>query len=156
MDYDPYIMRRISRRRMLQVLAAYSLSRHSTNAQTLHHQSPKALSPRAITHDWGDFLGPTHNGVSSETHLSRMLPPPLVWERQKGAGYTSPAIAGTRLILLHREEENEVIDCLNTETGALLWSHRYQTNFEDRYGYNNGPRSRSYHRHKGNRPCLHC
>tara|TARA_B100001123_G_scaffold449314_1_gene614162 strand:- start:47904 stop:49280 length:1377 start_codon:yes stop_codon:yes gene_type:complete len=126
---------------MLQVLAAYSLSRHSTNAQTLHHKSPKILSPNAMTHDWGAFLGPNHNGISSETHLSRILPPPLVWERQKGAGYTSPAIAGTRLILLHREDEKEVIDCLNAETGAPLWSHSYQTNFEDRYGYNNGPRS---------------
>jgi len=109
--------------------------------QTRVHAKPKALSREAVTHDWASFLGPTHNAISTETRLSRSLPPPLVWEFPKGTSYTSPAVAGNRLVFVHRVDDHEVVECLHPETGASNWQFRYETNFEDRYGYNNGPRS---------------
>ena len=33
------------------------------------HGVPKPLPAGAVTHDWKWFLGPTHNGVSTETKL---------------------------------------------------------------------------------------
>jgi outer membrane protein assembly factor BamB len=102
---------------------------------------PKPLPAGAVTHDWPSFLGPLHNGVSSETKLTRTLPPPLVWEFPKGEGYVSPAIAGDRLVYLHRVRDEEVVECLQPETGARQWQFKYPTAYEDRYGYNNGPRS---------------
>ena len=72
---------------------------------------------------------------------NRKLPPPLIWEFAKGTGYTSPAIAGDRLVFMHRVADEEIIECLHPETGASRWRFRYATAFEDRYGYNNGPRS---------------
>ena len=134
-------MRTISRRVMLQILAAQALAARAAGAQTIRHAGPKPLSAAAATHDWTDFLGPSHNGVSTETHLSRALPPPLVWELPKGTGYTSPAIAGDRLVFVHRLGDEEIVECLHPETGASRWQFRYPTAFEDRYGYNNGPRS---------------
>ena len=94
-----------------------------------------------MTHDWAAFLGPSHNATSTETKLSRMLPPPLVWEFPKGSGYASPAILGERLVFLHRLGNEEIVECLHPETGSSQWQFRYPTAFEDRYGYNNGPRS---------------
>jgi outer membrane protein assembly factor BamB len=79
--------------------------------------------------------------VSTETRLSRTLPPPIVWEFAKGTGYASPAIAGERLVFLHRLANEEIVECLHPETGSSQWQFRYATAFEDRYGYNNGPRS---------------
>lgn len=105
------------------------------------HRPPKPLSPQAVTHDWRSFLGPTHDAISTETRLSRALPPPLVWEIDKGTSYTSPAIASGRLFFLHRRGDHEVVECLHAETGASQWQFRYPTDFEDRYGYNNGPRA---------------
>jgi outer membrane protein assembly factor BamB len=105
------------------------------------HNSPKSLPQGAKTHDWTSFLGPTHNGVSTETKLSRKLPPPLVWEFAKGTGYASPAIRGKRLAFLHRVGDDEVIECLHPETGDRYWQMRYGTTYQDRYGYNNGPRA---------------
>jgi outer membrane protein assembly factor BamB len=102
---------------------------------------PRPLAAGALTHDWPSFLGPLHNGVSSETKLTRTLPPPLVWEFPKGEGYVSPAIAGDRLVYLHRLRDEEVVECLHPETGARQWQFKYPTAYEDRYGYNNGPRS---------------
>ena len=94
-----------------------------------------------MTHDWAAFLGPSHNAVSTETMLSRKLPPPLAWEFAKGIGYASPSISGERLVFVHRLEHEEIVECLHPETGSSHWQFRYATAFEDRYGYNNGPRS---------------
>jgi outer membrane protein assembly factor BamB len=38
-------------------------------------------------------------------------------------------------------KDEEIIECLHPETGASIWHLSYPTDFEDRYGYNNGPRS---------------
>jgi hypothetical protein len=58
------------------------------------------------------------NCVSTETKLSRKLPPLLVWELRKGTGYTSPAIRGDRLVFLHRNGGQEFVECLHPDTGA--------------------------------------
>ena len=114
------------------------------NADVRFHRKPKPLPAGAVTHDWKSFLGPTHNGMSTETKLAKDWPaggPPLVWEMRKGTGYTSPAISGERLVYLHRSGNDEIVECLNAETGERYWTFRYSTQFEDRYGYNNGPRA---------------
>jgi outer membrane protein assembly factor BamB len=131
----------VSRRAILTGLVSNALLTRLGFAQTRNLSKPKPLAPDAITHEWTGFLGPTHNAISTETKLSRKLPPPLIWEFPKGTGYTSPAIAGDRLLFLHRVGENEVLDCLHPETGERHWQFHYPTDFEDRYGYNNGPRS---------------
>ena len=67
------------------------------------HAKPKPLPAGAVTHDWTSFLGPTHNGISTETKLLREWPkggPTLLWEMEKGTGYSSPAIAGDHLVYL--------------------------------------------------------
>ena len=109
--------------------------------QAVLHRAPRPLVPDARTHDWTSFLGPTHNAVSTETRLSRTLPPPLVWELPTGSGYASPAIYGDRLVYLHRVDDEEIVECLHPETGATHWRLRYPSAYRDRYGYNNGPRS---------------
>ena len=134
-------MRTISRRAMLQALAAQGLTTRALHAQARRSRAPKPLSPDAETHDWPSFLGPTHNAISTETHLSRTLPPPLVWEMEKGTGYTSPAIAGNHLLFFHRVDDEEVVECRHPETGEVRWEFHYGTGYRDRYGYNNGPRS---------------
>lgn len=108
------------------------------------HGKPKALAKDAVTHDWPSFLGPAHNGISTETRLVRQWPdtgPKLLWEMPKGTGYSSPAISGDRLVYFHRAGDQERVECLHPETGARIWEFAYPTKFEDRYGYNNGPRA---------------
>jgi outer membrane protein assembly factor BamB len=134
-------MRSISRRTLLQALLAQAAGAGVTLGQARVHGKPKPLAKDAVTHDWVSFLGPTHNAVSTETRLSRTLPPPLVWEFPKGTGYSSPAVIKDRLVFLHRLGDREIVECLHPETGARQWNFTYPTDFEDRYGYNNGPRS---------------
>ena len=134
-------MKVVSRRTLLLALAGRTAPAASAAAQPVVRNPPRPLPPDAVTHDWASFLGPTHNAVSTETRLSRSLPPPLVWEMEKGAGYASPAVAGGRLVFFHRVGDHEVVECRHPETGALEWDFRYPTRYRDRYGYNDGPRS---------------
>ena len=131
----------LGRRALLQALIAQPLLTGLARAQARLVTKPKPLPAGAVTHDWTSFLGPTHNAVSTETKLSRMLPPPLVWEFPKGTSYSSPAVAAGRLAFIHRVGNEEVVECMDAETGAAKWQFKYGTVFEDRYGYNNGPRS---------------
>ena len=130
-----------SRRALIKSFLMQPLLASTAVAQVRVLTKPKPLPAGAVTHDWTSFLGPTHNAVSTETKLSRMLPPPLVWEFPKGTSYSSPAIAGGRLMFIHRVRDEEVVECMDAETGANKWQFKYGTVFEDRYGYNNGPRA---------------
>lgn len=109
-----------------------------------YHAAPKPLPEGAVTEDWPRFLGPNDNAISGETRLLKAFPeggPKIVWEMEKGTGYTSPAIAGGRLVFFHRLGDEETIECLDPETGRRYWSHGYPIEYRDRYGYSNGPRA---------------
>jgi outer membrane protein assembly factor BamB len=128
---------------LLGALPAWSAQRKANPDVTLHKR-PKTLPKGAVTEDWPYFMGPRHDGISRETKLAAKFPaegPPLVWEMAKGTGYASPGIAGEYLVFLHRRGGQEVVECLHPENGERYWQHTYSTSFEDRYGYNNGPRS---------------
>lgn len=106
--------------------------------------APKPLSDGAVTHDWPSFLGPTHNAISSETHLLKSWGdhgPKLVWEMEIGEGFASPAVVGDRLVFVHRRGGEAVVDCVHAETGDPRWRFTYPTDYTDKYGFNGGPRS---------------
>jgi outer membrane protein assembly factor BamB len=107
-------------------------------------KAPKPLPAGAVTSDWLSFLGPTHNATCPETKLLKKFGlegPPLVWELKRGSGYASPAIQGEKLIYIHRVDNNNIVVCLHPETGKEIWRYLNPTQYKDRYGYNNGPRS---------------
>ena len=82
------------------------------------HAAPKQLAQDAVNCDFPCLLGPTHNSVSPETHLLKTFPPggpTLLWEFKKGEGYSQPAVANGRVVLFHRPEVNEQIDCLDAD-----------------------------------------
>jgi outer membrane protein assembly factor BamB len=126
------------------VLAPRAAAEPQANPDATFHAAPKPLARDAVTSDWVAFLGPNHNGVSPETKLLARFPkggPALVWEVNKGSGYSAPAILGDRLVLLHRVEGDEVVDCLKADTGQRYWRLTYPSNYMDRYGYCDGPRA---------------
>ncbi len=94
--------------------------------------------------DWPAFLGPQGSGISVETGLLAKWPadgPPVVWKKPVGEGYAAPAVRGDRLVFFHREQDEEVVECLDPKTGATLWRKTDPTDFVDPYGYNGGPRA---------------
>jgi outer membrane protein assembly factor BamB/dienelactone hydrolase len=117
--------------------------------RTVLFHKPRALAKDAVVSDWPNFLGPTHDGISPETGImdhfdapdtgKPYLPP--AWTVVKGESYSSPSIKDNLLILHHRIRNNEVIECLDAETGGLYWSHQYPTTYRDSFNYLNGPRA---------------
>jgi outer membrane protein assembly factor BamB len=51
-----------------------------------------------------------------------------------------PSISRGRLFQFDRHGNQARLTCLHSETGAFLWKFEYPTEFQDLYGYNNGPR----------------
>lgn len=97
--------------------------------------------------DWSHFLGPNSNSTSNETGLiSRWddFGPDINWQQKLGTGYGAPSIIDGKLVVHHRIGKEEIILCLNAETGEEMWNYAYPSNFVDPYGYNNGPRSSPY------------
>ena len=102
------------------------------------------LGTAASAADWPQFLGPMRNGHSPETGLLHSLPkkgPPVVWSRNVGAGYSGPVVVGKRLILFHRVGDEDRVECLEAATGKPLWKFSYATEYRDRLGKGDGPRS---------------
>jgi outer membrane protein assembly factor BamB len=94
--------------------------------------------------DWATFLGPDHTGVSRETGLLKKWPekgPPEVWRIKLGETYASPSVVRGALVVFHRVENEEVVECLDPASAKAKWRFAYPTAYRDRWNYNGGPRS---------------
>src|SRR5947208_1627147 len=98
----------------------------------------------ALAEDWPQFLGPTRNGVYSGGDLAAKWSkggPAVVWKKDVGQGFAGPVVSEGRLILFHRVGAKEVVEALNAETGAPIWTFDYPTQYRDDFGFDEGPRS---------------
>ncbi|MCO6457216.1 MAG: PQQ-like beta-propeller repeat protein [Pirellulaceae bacterium] len=119
--------------------AATSGGRESTAAETA-----EAADTAADSTGWPNLFGPRHNSVSAETGIRTLWPaegPPVLWERPVGTGYNSPIAQDDQLILLHRQGDEEHLECFHVETGQTLWRTSYPTSYQNKYHYSHGPYS---------------
>jgi outer membrane protein assembly factor BamB len=94
--------------------------------------------------DWPQVLGPTRNGVYAGDDLAEAWPkdgPPVVWQKKIGEGFSGPVAASGKVILFHRVEEKETVECLEAKTGKALWHFDYPTAYRDDFGFDEGPRA---------------
>lgn len=108
------------------------------------HAAPKPLATGAVTTEWLRHLGPADDASSPESPLLTAFDektPAKVWEVALGEGYASPAISGDRLVIFHALDGQETVECLHRETGKRFWSFSYPIDYQDRYGFGNGPRA---------------
>lgn len=94
--------------------------------------------------DWPQFLGPTRDGVYSGGDIAEAWPkegPPIIWKKRVGQGFSGPIVLGEKVILFHRVANEEVVDCLEADTGSTVWKHSYSATYRDDFGFDEGPRS---------------
>ena len=136
-------------RRSLACLAFFSLLLSAVRAADSEQEAlPPDLGTRKSGVDWPAFLGPTGDGKSPEKgiltkwgNLSPEMPGlKRVWSKPLGTGYAPPTVSRGRLFLFDRFGDQARLYALNAETGEPLWKYEYDTDYEDLYGYNNGPR----------------
>lgn len=104
---------------------------------------PPDLRTRADGSDWPGFLGPTGDGKSPEKGIIAPWPTDglrVVWHRKLGEGYCMPSVSRGRLFVFDRQGDLATLTCVHSETGRFLWKFEYPTDYEDHYGYSNGPR----------------
>jgi len=93
--------------------------------------------------DWPCFLGPAGTSVSTETGILTRWPKDglrVAWYKRTGEGYGAPSIQDGKLYLFDRIDDKARLRCLDAATGKFHWIFEYETNYEDRYSYSNGPR----------------
>jgi outer membrane protein assembly factor BamB len=99
------------------------------------------VSSAAAPSDWPQFLGPQRNGTYPEPVANLSLRnPPLLWKKTVGAGFSSPVVVAGKLILFHRIDNTEVVECLNAADGKPVWKFEYPTAYRDDFGFDEGPR----------------
>lgn len=103
------------------------------------------LTPLTVySADWPTILGPTRNGVSTEKGIIAPWPKSglkKLWECDLGIGFAPSVVAGGRLFHFDRFEDNARVTCRDAVSGKKLWDFAYPTSYEDRYGYDPGPRA---------------
>ncbi len=105
------------------------------------HRAPAPLSPQAIIEPWPRFLGPHDDATTRDAPVdwSKLEAGPI-WEVARGSGYANVATADGLCFLFHRLGDEEILEAREVETGRLRWQKADPVVYEDRYGYNNGPR----------------
>ncbi len=104
---------------------------------------PPDLRTRKSGSDWPCFLGPTGDSVSTEKGILTPWPKEglkIRWEKKLGNGYGTVVTSRGRLFLFDRLRDQARLQALKSETGDLLWTFEYETQYEDIYHYSNGPR----------------
>ncbi len=95
-------------------------------------------------HDWPQLLGPGRNGVYIGTNLLSTWPkegPRVLWRRDVGQGFSGPVGDSNRVVLFHRVDDTERVDCFEADSGRQIWSFAYPTSYRDDFGFDAGPRA---------------
>jgi outer membrane protein assembly factor BamB len=93
--------------------------------------------------DWPQFLGPRRDG----TYQGKALPkwpangPKLLWKKNVGAGFAGPAVVNGKLYLFHRQNEKEILECMDAAKGTVIWKSIADAAYVDQFGFDNGPRA---------------
>lgn len=101
------------------------------------------IAKRKVGTDWPHFLGVNRDSKSTETGILTEWPSKglkVVWEMELGPSYGIGSVAKGRYYQFDRVDDEEVLYCLNAETGRVLWKESYEEQYTDLYGYDSGPR----------------
>lgn len=93
---------------------------------------------------WPRFLGPNQDGSLPDQALPSQWGdqgPKKLWQKAIGSGFAGPIALDDRVIIFHREGDNETLLSLDPVTGDEQWRFRYPSTYRDDFGFDNGPRS---------------
>ena len=92
-----------------------------------------AVASRA---DWPNFLGPRYDGKSDEKGLKTKWDEPLklLWEREVGSAFSSFAWVGNRVYTCGEQDKQQVLYCLDADTGAVVWQKPFEKQYRNEHG----------------------
>lgn len=104
------------------------------------------LVPAVFAQDWNQWRGPNRDGQVQGFAAPKTWPAELQqkWKVNVGIGHASPVVAGKRVYLHARQDEREVVLCLDLDTGKVLWQDGYAVAYTMNpaaTGHGKGPKS---------------
>ncbi|HEY3862780.1 MAG TPA: PQQ-binding-like beta-propeller repeat protein [Verrucomicrobiae bacterium] len=97
---------------------------------------------RVLAGDWPQWLGPQRDGhAAAGAPALQSLPAELkaVWRKRIGGGFSSPVVAGGKLVVFDEDGQNEVAHLLDANSGKEVWRTPIDAVYRDEWGA--GPRS---------------
>ncbi|MGA2499115.1 MAG: PQQ-binding-like beta-propeller repeat protein [Tepidisphaeraceae bacterium] len=93
----------------------------------------------ALAFGWPNWRGSNHDGVSQEKIVAWPAGgPKRLWKVELGPAHSSVAIQGNKVYTMGRNAGQDIVYCLNADTGETIWKHEYRAK-ESSYG--RGPRA---------------
>jgi outer membrane protein assembly factor BamB len=126
------------------IIGIVKLTMHTTALSVLLISVATTMAGELAGADWPQFLGPTRNGIYGGLDVAENWAsngPPVVWQEAVGHGFSGPVVADHKLILFHRLDDKETLECLDARTGSPMWRFAYPTRYQDEFGFDDGPRS---------------
>jgi len=82
--------------------------------------------PAATNTDWPQWRGPKRDG-SVGAALPAQWPEALTkrWEITVGSGHASPVVSGNRVVVIARQDDQEIVRALDVATGKEIWRAAY-------------------------------
>ena len=89
--------------------------------------------------NWNRFRGNNSDGISSESDWNpkSLEKGKILWQANIGTGYSSISINGNYLFTIGNIRNEDIVSCLNANTGKLIWEYKYDC----KLGSYPGPRS---------------
>jgi outer membrane protein assembly factor BamB len=83
----------------------------------------------AWAQDWPQWRGAKRDARAGGFKAPQSWPKELSpkWKVKVGLGDATPALVGDRLYVFSRQEDSEVVRCLEAATGKEIWQEKYET-----------------------------
>ena len=106
--------------------------------------SPMATLPPVTTGmaDWTNWRGASFEGKNASTGiqtdwskgLQAMWQVNYLCQNKATASWAAPVVQGNRLIVPGRDEKNDLVFCINADTGELIWMGSYEAEAATSHG----------------------
>ena len=103
-----------------------------------------ATTSQASEQDWPQWRGPNRDGKAAGFEAPKTWPKELTqkWKITVGDGVASPVLADGKLYIFSREDNEEILRCLDANTGSEIWHDKYDSpRFNGSDAPYQGPRS---------------
>jgi len=104
------------------------------------------LTASGSASDWPQWRGLNRDGGGAAFTEPAVWPEKLTarWKIAVGGGHSSPVLAGERIYLHSRQQENEIVSAIDAATGKVIWQDRYAAPYrvnQAASGHGPGPKS---------------